>query len=108
MELFLSLLQWVQEKYKADSWMENHDHLLEYNEPDAENLEPYISVRVAEPADDDERNWKVSIIGTSEVSCTRVLDLIIFDFLLHIIAILTYLMSHTAFVFPTVQESTCR
>ena len=59
----------MQEKYKAKGWADHHDHLLEYDEPSAQNPKPSISVRVAEPADDDEKNWKVSIIGTGQVSC---------------------------------------
>ena len=70
MKCFRLLFQWVKEEYKADGWARHHDHLLEYDEPNAENPKPSISVSVAEPADDDEKNWKVSIISTSEVSCT--------------------------------------
>ena len=61
-------LQWVQEKYKAEGWAQHHDHLVEYDEPEEEKTKPSISVRVAAPDDDDEKNWKVSIIGTSPVS----------------------------------------
>ena len=60
----------MEEKYTAQGWAQHHDHLLEYDDPNAENPKPSISVSVAEAADDDEKNWKVSIIGTSEVSCT--------------------------------------
>ena len=60
--------QWVQEKYKDEGWAQHHEHLLEYDVPDAESPKPSISVKVAQPADDDEKNWKVSIIGKSQVS----------------------------------------
>ena len=52
----------------AEGWARHHQHLVEFDEPEAENAKPSIYVRVAEPADDDEKNWKVSIIGTSCVS----------------------------------------
>ena len=52
----------------AEGWSQHHQHLVEFDEPEAENAKPSIYVRVAEPADDDEKNWKVSIIGTSRVS----------------------------------------
>ena len=68
----LLLVQWVQEKYMAEGWAQHHDHLVEFDEPEAEKVKPSIYVRVAEPADDDEKNWKVSIIGTSRVSCTTI------------------------------------
>ena len=54
----------------AEGWVQHHDHLVEFDQPEAENAKPSIFVRVAEPADDDEKKWKVSIIGTSRVSCT--------------------------------------
>ena len=53
----------------AEGWAQHHDHLVEFDEPEAENAKPSICVRVAEPADGDEKSWKVSIIGTSLVSC---------------------------------------
>ena len=61
----------MKEKYKAEGWALHH-HLLEYDEPNAENPMPSILAKVAEPADDEEKNWKVFITGTSEVSCVFV------------------------------------
>ena len=68
MDLFLLPSQWVCEKYEDAGWVQHHEHLLEYDECTSEKSKPSIAVRVAEPADDDERNWKVSIISTSRVS----------------------------------------
>ena len=68
----------MQDKYIAEGWTQHHDHSVEFDEPEGENAKPSIDVEVAEPADDDEKNWKVSIISTSHVSCTaRLLDFII-------------------------------
>ena len=106
MVYFLSF-QWVQEKYKDEGWAQHHDHLLEYDEPNAESPKQSISARVAEPADDDEKNWKVSIIGTSQVSCTILLHFIMPESLLYTITTLPHPISHTACVFAVVQKSSC-
>ena len=99
--------QWVQEEYKVDGWTRHHDHLLEYDEPDAENAKPTISARVAEPADGDEKNWKVSIIGTSQVSYTILPIFIKYEFLLCTITTMTFPISHPACVFVAVQKGSC-
>ena len=66
---FLSVIsQCVQEKYNSPGWVQHHEHLLEYDDCNADNPIPSISVRVTEPADDDEKNWKVSMISKSRVS----------------------------------------
>ena len=99
----------MQEKYKDEGWAQHHDHLLEYDQPDTENAKPSISARVAEPADDDEKNWKVSIIGTSQVSCTILLDFVMFEFQLYTITCTTFTLptSHIACFFAPVQKSSC-
>ena len=67
---FLLSCQWVFEKYENGGWVQHHEHLLEYDECTTDHSKPSITVRVAKPADDDERKWKVSIISTRRVSCT--------------------------------------
>ena len=47
-------------------------HMLEFEETNAESPKPSMSVRVAEPADDKEKNWKVTIISAVFVSYTAV------------------------------------
>ena len=74
--LFYSLFQWVQDEYMNGGWTKHHAHMLEYEETNAENPKQSISVRVTEPADDEERNWKVTIISAVPVSfCLRFLFL---------------------------------
>ena len=67
--MFLSLtFQRVQDEYTDGGWTKHHSHMLEYEETNAKCPEPSISFRVAEPADDKEKNWKVTIISADSVS----------------------------------------
>ena len=62
--------QWVQNKYESQGWTQHHEHLLEFEECNAENAKPSISVRIAEPANQEENNWEASIISAIIVSHT--------------------------------------
>ena len=68
--------------------------MLEYEETNAENPKPSISFEVAEPADNEEKDWKVTIISAVPVSCTctSLLLLELFDF--HLSS-----FSHALFIF---------
>ena len=56
--------------------------MLEYEETNEEHSKPAIILEVAEPADDMEKNWKVTIITANHVSytCSLLLLLELFDF----------------------------
>ena len=79
---FLLAFQWVQDKYMSRGWTQHHEHTLEYEETNAKNPKPFISVRVTDPANDKEKNWQVTIISAVPVSYTcRLLFLFkLFDF----------------------------
>ena len=47
--------------------------MLEYEETSVKNPKPSITFEVAEPADDMERNWKVTTISVVRVSYTFIL-----------------------------------
>ena len=54
----------------SGDWAQHHTQMLEYEETDDENSKPFITFEVAEPADDMERNWKVTVISAVRVSYT--------------------------------------
>ena len=58
----------MQDKYTSGGWTQHHAHVLKYEETNAENPCPLVTVSVTEPADDKERNWKVTIISAVPVS----------------------------------------
>ena len=64
------LFQWVQDKYASGGWTQHHEHMLKYEETNAETPSPSISVSITEPADAEERNWKITIISAVPVSYT--------------------------------------
>ena len=67
--MFLLLtFQRVQDEYTGGGWTKHHSHMLEYEETIVKCPKPFISLRVAEPADDKEKNWKVTIISADSVS----------------------------------------
>ena len=66
--ILILIFQWVQDEYTSGGWTRHHTHMLEYEETGAEKPKPSISVRVAEPADHEEKNWKVTIISAVPVS----------------------------------------
>ena len=62
--------QHIQDEYASGGWTKHHTQMLEYEETDSENTKPSITFEVAEPADDMERNWKVTTISVVRVSNT--------------------------------------
>ena len=66
--------------------------MLEYEEASAQNPKPSIILRNSEPANDEENNWKVTIVMSNDVSYTCSLlfvhDLLVFHLssLLHTFA----------------------
>ena len=54
----------------SGGWTLLCDHMLEYEETDAENYSPSISLGVNEPANDEEKNWNVTIVKPVRVSYT--------------------------------------
>ena len=61
-------IQRVEDEYTSGGWTKHHTQMLEYEETSAENTKPAITFEVAEPADDKERNWKVTTISVVHVS----------------------------------------
>ena len=71
--MFLVLtFQWVQNEYASEGWTKHHTQMLEYEETSTENPKPSITFEVAEPADDKEKNWKVTTISVVCVSYTSI------------------------------------
>ena len=67
--MFLLLtFQRVQDEYTNGGWTKHHTQMLEYEEINGENSKPSIIFEVAEPADDMEKNWKVTTISVVRVS----------------------------------------
>ena len=68
--VLLLTFQRVQDDYTSGGWAKHHTQMLEYEETSAEDSKPFIIFEVAEPADELEKNWKVTIISAVRVSCT--------------------------------------
>ena len=67
--MFLLLtFQRVRDDYTSGGWTKHHTQMLEYDETSAGNPKPSITFEVADPADDMEKNWKVTVISTVRVS----------------------------------------
>ena len=67
--MFLLLtFQRVQNEYASGGWTKHHTQMLEYEETSAKYPKPLITFEVAEPADDKEKNWKVTTISVVHVS----------------------------------------
>ena len=49
--------------------MKHHTQRLEYEETSAENTKPSILFEVAEPANDKQKDWEVTLITADCVSC---------------------------------------
>ena len=64
----LPTLQHVHDEYTSGDWTKHHAQKLEYEEPNAKNPKPSVFVRVTRPADDREKDWKVTIISADTVS----------------------------------------
>ena len=82
--MFLLLtFQHVQDEYTSGGWTKHHKQRLEYEETGPDNPRPAaIKFEVTEPADDMEKNWKVTTISIDHVSYTFSLSvsLELFDF----------------------------
>ena len=74
--------QHVQDEYAGGGWTKHHTQMLEYEETNAENSKLAITFEVAKPADDMEKNWKVTTISSVHVSYIFSLLLLfeLFDF----------------------------
>ena len=68
--VLLFTFQRVQDDYRSAGWAKHHTQMLEYEDSHAEDAKPFITFEVAEPADDMEKNWKVTIISAVRVSFT--------------------------------------
>ena len=68
--VLLLTFQRVQDDYIRGGWTKHHTQRLEYEEINAENLKPSITFKVAEPANDKQKNWEVTLITADCVSYT--------------------------------------
>ena len=68
--VFFSSLQEVEKQYEYGGWTRHHSQLLEYDETYARKNKPSMSLKVAEPEDDYEKNWEVVMISSFPVSYT--------------------------------------
>ena len=73
--MFLAIFtfQRVKKAYSRGGWTKHHEHMLEYEEASARNPNPSISLRITEPDDEEEKNWKVKIVSGDPVSYTFLL-----------------------------------
>ena len=82
----------MEDEYSCGGWTKHHGHMLEYEEASVQNAKPSISLRITEPDDEEEKNWKVKIVTSIPVSypCTLLFVFELFDFhlssLLHTLA----------------------
>ena len=60
--------QRVHNEYTSEGWTKHHTQMLKYEETSVENPKPSITFEVADPADDMEKKWKVTIISVVHVS----------------------------------------
>ena len=107
----LLVFQRVEDEYSGGGWTKHHGNMLEYEEACAPNAKPSISLKITEPADDQERKWKLTIVTSIPVSytCTLLFVFELFDFhlswLLHTFAPLWVCIFVSLYV--TVWEISC-
>ena len=72
----------MEDVYSCGGWTKHHENMLEYEEVSAQNPKPSISLRITQPADEEEKNWKVKIVTSIPVSYTCCLLFVdeLFDF----------------------------
>ena len=63
--------QWVRDEYRSGGWTRHHAHMLQYEKVSAEGPNPSVSFRISELADDEEKNWKVTLLSAIPVSCAH-------------------------------------
>ena len=68
--VLLFTIQRVLEDYTSGGWTKHHTQMLEYEETSAENTKRSIVFEVAEPANDRQKDWEVTIITANHVSYT--------------------------------------
>ena len=68
--VLLLTFQRVQDDYASGGWTKHHTQWLEYEESSTENTKPSITFEVAEPANDKQKNWEVTVITADCVSYT--------------------------------------
>ena len=78
----LLAFQRVENVYSCGGWTKHHEDMLEYEEASAPNAKLSISLRITEPDDEEEKNWKVKIVTSIPVSNTFTLLFVLelFDF----------------------------
>ena len=62
--------QRVQDDYSSGGWTKHHTQRLEYTETNGESLTPSIIFEVAEPANDKQKDWEVTLITADCVRYT--------------------------------------
>ena len=62
--------QRVQDDYTSRGWVKHHTQWLEYEETSGEDRKPSTIFEVAEPANDKQKDWDVTVITANRVSCT--------------------------------------
>ena len=84
----LTAFQRVEDEYSRGDWTKHHGHMLEYEEASDQNPKPSISLRITEPDDEEQKNWKLSIVTSIPVSYTWRL-LFVLELLLNFTPLLT-------------------
>ena len=81
--VLLLTIQWVHDDYTSGGWTKHHTQMLEYEETSAENTKRCIIFEVAEPANDKQKDWELTLITANHVSytCSLLLLLELFHFL---------------------------
>ena len=68
--ILLLTFQRVHDDYTSGGWTKHHTQRLEYEETNAENPKPSIIFEIAEPANDKQKDWEVTLITADCVSYT--------------------------------------
>ena len=68
--VLLFTFQRVHNDYTSGGWTKHHTQMLEYEGTTAEVSKPSITFEVAEPANDKQKDWEVTVITANRVSYT--------------------------------------
>ena len=85
-------VQRVLDDYTSGGWTKHHTQMLEYEETNTENTKPSILFELADPANDRQKDWEVTIITANRVSYTCCLLLLFEWFHLHLSSLLHILL----------------
>ena len=80
--VLLLTFQRVHDDYTSGGWTKHHTQMLEYEETSAEKPRPSITFKIAEPANDKQKDWEVTLITSNRVcyNCGLLLLFGLFDF----------------------------